>query len=144
MPLTTLWSGGFAGPATPWRASAPARGWNTCWCRWSSASAHRWSPWSAPISAPDSASTAALRVALIGGGMVFVMTETVGLAAAIWPTAWLGLFGGDPQMLDTGSAYLRMVAPAYGFFGLGLSLYFASQERRKALCGHCWPACCAC
>ena len=26
-----------------------------------------------------------------------------------------------------GSDYLRLVGPAYGFFGLGLSLYFASQ-----------------
>ena len=75
----------------------------------------------------------ALRAALIGGGMVFVITETVGLAAAIWPAAWLGLFGSDPQMIETGSAYLRIVGPAYGFFGLGLSLYFASQGAGKML-----------
>ena len=30
-------------------------------------------------------------------------------------------------MLETGIAYLRVVGPTYGFFGLGLSLYFASQ-----------------
>ena len=30
-------------------------------------------------------------------------------------------------MIKVGSAYLRIVGPAYGFFGLGLSLYFASQ-----------------
>ena len=30
-------------------------------------------------------------------------------------------------MLATGSAYLRLVGPFYGFFGLGLCLYFASQ-----------------
>jgi putative MATE family efflux protein len=77
----------------------------------------------------------ALRVALIGGAMVFVLTETVGLAAAIWPAAWLGLFGNDPQMIETGSAYLRIVGPAYGFFGLGLSLYFASQGAGKMI----WP-----
>ncbi|RYX88127.1 MAG: MATE family efflux transporter, partial [Bradyrhizobiaceae bacterium] len=75
----------------------------------------------------------ALRAALIGGGMVFVITETIGLAAAIWPAAWLGLFGSDPQMIETGSAYLRIVGPAYGFFGLGLSLYFASQGAGKML-----------
>ncbi|MDB5500294.1 MAG: family efflux transporter [Tardiphaga sp.] len=77
----------------------------------------------------------ALRVALIGGAMVFVLTESVGLAAAIWPAAWLGLFGTDPQMIETGSAYLRIVGPAYGFFGLGLSLYFASQGAGKMI----WP-----
>jgi Na+-driven multidrug efflux pump len=39
----------------------------------------------------------------------------------------LSLFGDDARMLATGEAYLRIVGPAYGFFGLGLSLYFASQ-----------------
>jgi putative MATE family efflux protein len=77
----------------------------------------------------------ALRVALVGGGLVFAMTEIVGIAAAIWPTAWLGLFGNDPQMIETGTAYLRIVGPTYGFFGLGLSLYFASQGAGRLL----WP-----
>jgi putative MATE family efflux protein len=69
----------------------------------------------------------ALRIALTGGALAFVLTEAVGLTAAIWPTAWLGLFGHDPRMLATGTAYLRSVGPAYGFFGLGMALYFASQ-----------------
>ena len=30
-------------------------------------------------------------------------------------------------MLETGATYLRVVAPTYGFFGLGPSLCFASQ-----------------
>ena len=38
-------------------------------------------------------------------------------------------------MLETGRAYLRVVGPAYGFFGLGLSLYFASQGAGRLL----WP-----
>lgn len=69
----------------------------------------------------------ALRIALTGGGLAFVATEAVGIAAAIWPEAWLTLFGANPRMLATGVAYLQTVGPAYGFFGLGLSLYFASQ-----------------
>ncbi len=69
----------------------------------------------------------ALRIALTGGAIAFALTEAIGLAVAIWPHAWLGLFGSDPVMLETGEAYLRIVGPAYGFFGLGLSLYFASQ-----------------
>lgn len=77
----------------------------------------------------------ALRIALTGGALAFAITEAVGLAAAIWPQAWLGLFGHDAQMLATGSAYLRWVGPAYGFFGLGLSLYFASQGAGRLL----WP-----
>jgi putative MATE family efflux protein len=77
----------------------------------------------------------ALRGALIGGALVFVITEAVGVAAAIWPAAWLGLFGDDPRMIETGSHYLRIVGPAYGFFGLGLSLYFASQGAGRLI----WP-----
>jgi hypothetical protein len=38
-------------------------------------------------------------------------------------------------MLATGSAYLRQVGPTYGFFGLGLSLYFASQGAGRLF----WP-----
>ena len=34
-----------------------------------------------------------MRIALTGGALAFVVTETVGLVAAIWPEAWLGLFG---------------------------------------------------
>jgi putative MATE family efflux protein len=69
----------------------------------------------------------ALRVALTGGAIAFALTEAVGLAASVWPAAWLGLFSDDPAMLATGAQYLRIVGPAYGFFGLGLALYFASQ-----------------
>jgi putative MATE family efflux protein len=69
----------------------------------------------------------ALRVALLGAAVAFCLTETIGLLAAIWPLAWLGLFDSDPLMLETGAAYLRVVGPSYGFFGLGLCLYFASQ-----------------
>jgi Na+-driven multidrug efflux pump len=69
----------------------------------------------------------ALRVALVGGAIAFALTEMIGIIAALWPTLWLGLFGHDPAMLATGSAYLRAVGPFYGFFGLGLALYFASQ-----------------
>ena len=77
----------------------------------------------------------ALRIALTGGALAFVVTEAIGLTAALWPEAWLGLFGHDPRMLAAGTAYLRWVGPAYGFFGLGLSLYFASQGAGRLL----WP-----
>jgi len=79
--------------------------------------------------------TRALRIALTGGAVAFLLTEAVGLTAAIWPHAWLGLFGDDASMLETGAAYLRIVGPTYGFFGLGLSLYFASQGAGRLL----WP-----
>lgn len=77
----------------------------------------------------------ALRIALTGGAIAFALTEAIGLAAAIWPYAWLSLFDSDPHMLEAGAAYLRIVGPAYGFFGLGLALYFASQGAGRLL----WP-----
>jgi len=69
----------------------------------------------------------ALRAAWIGGWICFAMTETVGLAAALFPEAWLTLFDTDPAMIAAGSTYLRIVGPFFGFFGLGMALYFASQ-----------------
>ena len=77
----------------------------------------------------------ALHIALIGGAIAFGLSEMIGIAAAIWPTAWLGLFDDHPRMLAAGAAYLRHVGPAFGFFGLGLSLYFASQGAGRLL----WP-----
>lgn len=77
----------------------------------------------------------ALRIALTGGALAFALTEAVGLAAALFPAAWLGLFTHDPAALETGAAYLRIVGPTYGFFGLGLCLYFASQGAGRLF----WP-----
>ncbi len=69
----------------------------------------------------------ALRAAWIGGWLCFGLTEAIGVAAALFPAAWLGLFDRDPEMIAAGSMYLRIVGPFFGFFGLGMALYFASQ-----------------
>jgi Na+-driven multidrug efflux pump len=77
----------------------------------------------------------ALRIAWTGAALAFVLCEIIGIAAALYPRAWLGLFGSDPQMIEAGSAYLRAVGPCYGGFGFGLALYFASQGAGKLV----WP-----
>jgi putative MATE family efflux protein len=77
----------------------------------------------------------ALRAAWIGAGIGFTITELIGVTAAIFPVAWLSLFDTDPAMLQTGSMYLHTVGPFYGFFGLGLVLYFASQGAGRLI----WP-----
>jgi putative MATE family efflux protein len=77
----------------------------------------------------------ALRTAWIGGIVAAGVSEAIGLCAAAFPRAWLSLFGSDPAMLDAGSRYLHAVGPFYGFFGLGLALYFASQGAGRLL----WP-----
>ncbi len=70
-----------------------------------------------------------------GAAIGFGLTEAIGIAAALYPVGWLSLFDQDPAMLATGSLYLRCVGPFYGFFGLGLVLYFASQGAGRML----WP-----
>ena len=69
----------------------------------------------------------AAKAAWLGAAIACGLTEAIGLAAAAYPLAWLRLFDSDPAMLEAGSLYLRTVGPFYGFFGLGLTLYFASQ-----------------
>ncbi len=65
----------------------------------------------------------ALRIALVGGAIAFCLTEAVGIVAAVWPEAWLRLFSDNPHIVETGSAYLRIAGPFYGFFGLGPILF---------------------
>ncbi len=77
----------------------------------------------------------ALRATWAGAAIAFALTEAIGLTAALFPRPWLMLFGSDPAMLDAGTQYLRVVGPMYGFFGVGLVLYFASQGAGRLL----WP-----
>ncbi len=77
----------------------------------------------------------ALQATWIGAALSFAMAEAIGLWAAFFPKAWLSLFNADPAMLEAGTLYLRAVGPVYGFFGLGLVLYFASQGAGRLM----WP-----
>jgi putative MATE family efflux protein len=77
----------------------------------------------------------ARRITWVGAAMAAALTEAIGLAAAFFPHAWLGLFSSEPELLAVGSTYLRIIGPTYGFFGLGLALYFASQGAGRLL----WP-----
>jgi putative MATE family efflux protein len=75
------------------------------------------------------------RIARIASTIAFVATQSVGVLLVIFPSWWVHLFSTDPSVLIAGSTYLRVVAPSYGFFGVGLMLYFASQGRSNML----WP-----
>jgi len=77
----------------------------------------------------------ALRVTWTGAAIAALLTEAIGIAAALAPQAWLGLFSSDALMNATGTQYMHIVGPFYGFFGLGLALYFASQGAGKLT----WP-----
>jgi putative MATE family efflux protein len=67
------------------------------------------------------------RVAWTGAGLAAAATGVLGVWGALFPSIWLGLFTTEPAVIAAGSAYLRIVGPVYGFFGVGLALYFASQ-----------------
>lgn len=77
----------------------------------------------------------AKRVAWTGAGLAAAVTGGMGLFGALFPRLWIGLFSAEPEVLAAGTTYLRIVGPTYGFFGLGLALYFASQGAGRLL----WP-----
>lgn len=76
-------------------------------------------------------SARARQIALTGAVLAFAVTEAIGLIAAVFPVAWLTLFSAEVEMIETGRAYLQVVGPFYGFFGLGLVLYFAAQGQQR-------------
>lgn len=69
----------------------------------------------------------AVRVTWIGGGLVGALTGAIGLVVALMPSLWMDLFTTNTEIRALGGAYLRIVGVGYGFFGLGLALFFASQ-----------------
>jgi Na+-driven multidrug efflux pump len=77
----------------------------------------------------------ARRVAWTGALMAGGIAAAIGLIVAIWPDLWLGLFTHHPSALGAGRTYLSIVGPVYGFFGLAMALYFASQGTGEML----WP-----
>ncbi|HEX7927407.1 MAG TPA: MATE family efflux transporter [bacterium] len=73
----------------------------------------------------------AKRIAWTAAAMAFTVTECIGLAAALFAPEWAGLFSHDPAVVATATDYLRRVAPFYGFFGVGLTLYFSAQGANR-------------
>jgi Na+-driven multidrug efflux pump len=39
----------------------------------------------------------------------------------------MGLFTSDDEIAHVGASYLQIVGPTYGFYGLGMVLYFATR-----------------
>jgi putative MATE family efflux protein len=69
----------------------------------------------------------ARRIAWTGAITIALVCGSIGLVVAVQPNLWLGLFSEDAQVARIGALYLRIVGPAYVFFGLGLGLFFVSQ-----------------
>lgn len=69
----------------------------------------------------------ARRVAWTAGAAAGLTVGLVGLIVAIEPALWVSLFTSDPGVTAAASSYFAWAGPAFGFFGVGACLYFASQ-----------------
>jgi putative MATE family efflux protein len=69
----------------------------------------------------------ARRIAWTGGATVGLACAAVGSIFALFPELWMGLFSNDQEIVRLGTSYLQIVGPIYGFYGLGMGLYFATQ-----------------
>jgi MATE family, multidrug efflux pump len=67
------------------------------------------------------------QIAWIGAATVGAACASIGLIVALLPDWWMGLFTNDAEIIRIGSRYLQIVGPIYGFYGMGMALYFATQ-----------------
>ena len=73
------------------------------------------------------------RIAWFGAALAASVSLAIGATVAFVPQAWVSLFSADPAVLDSGSRYLRTVAPFYPLLAAGMALYFASQGAGRVL-----------
>ena len=69
----------------------------------------------------------ARRLAWTGGALAFGVAGAAGLAVAVFPGAFARAFTADAEVAAVAARALAIIGPAYGGFGLGMALYFASQ-----------------
>ena len=77
----------------------------------------------------------ARRTAWTGGIAAFVFTGAIGAAVGLAPTAFASAFTSDAEVVAIAARALSWVGPAFGGFGLGMALYFASMGARRMR----WP-----
>jgi putative MATE family efflux protein len=69
----------------------------------------------------------AYQIAWTGGATIAAACASIGLIVALFPSLWIWLFTSDDEIIRGGALYLKTVGPIYGFYGLGMGLYFATQ-----------------
>ncbi len=69
----------------------------------------------------------AYRIAWTGGATVGAACAAIGIIVAVFPGLWMGIFTGNDAIVRVGTAYLHVVGPIYGLYGLAMALYFATQ-----------------
>jgi len=75
--------------------------------------------------------TRARRIAWTSGAAAGLTVGIIGFLVAIWPTLWTSLFTRDAGVSSAAASYFAWAGPGFGFFGLGIALYFAAQGAAK-------------
>ncbi len=75
----------------------------------------------------------ARKIAWTGSFTAAAFLGVIGVIASLFPNLWSGMFTADPAVLHASALYFAWVGPFYGFFGLGLCLYFSSQGSGKMI-----------
>lgn len=73
----------------------------------------------------------ARRTAWLGGGLAWAVTTLIGLAVSAMPLQFARLFTDDIAVAETAARVLRYTGPAFGGFGLGMAMYFASMGAQR-------------
>jgi len=68
----------------------------------------------------------AKRVAWTAGLLGFAVLGVIGAVVAVVPGLWVDLYTSDAVVKTSAELYFHWAGPVYGFFGLGLCLYFSS------------------
>lgn len=77
----------------------------------------------------------AVRIAWTGALISALTVGVIGLLAALFPQAWIGLFSREAPVAAAGAAYLTRLGPLYWLYGASMALYFASQGAGRMA----WP-----
>jgi putative MATE family efflux protein len=77
--------------------------------------------------------TRARQVAWTAAAAAGLSVGLVGLIVAVDPALWVSLFTRDPGVTAAANSYFAWAGPAFGFFGIGTCLYFASQGAAKVV-----------
>jgi putative MATE family efflux protein len=76
--------------------------------------------------------------AAYGGGMLAILLAVAGALVCWQPRVWLEIFTSDPEILQVGTAYLRIVGPTYPFVGIAMVLSFTFQGCGRATVPLVW------
>jgi Na+-driven multidrug efflux pump len=73
----------------------------------------------------------ARRVAWTAAAAAGLTLGLIGLIVAVDPKLWVSLFTSDRGVTAAAYSYFALAGPAFGFFGVGVCLYFSSQGAAK-------------